>query len=426
MTSRPADFGIYSRGALALAVLLPLAALSVRGGSTLVFYSLVALSLAAAVDIRLRGSGGTGLRVAAPVACALALPLASTLLTAWSVAALPGSELEKSLRFLLAALLFVPLSMARPEWLRHMQWGLLAGSCSGSIVILCGVWSGQGRDLTDLGANYNAVTLANLTMLLGTAGLLTTPWTLTARPRIERGLKIAVFVLALCAVHLSETRSSWMLLPVLALVFVCGARQPLRTRIAMAAACAALLAALAVLLYFSNPRFALIAQETLLFLDGRLRDTSVGLRLQLWHASLEMFLQNPWLGIGPDNFRPALQALAREGVLTTYAATNFGEPHNDFLAALACNGVVGLLAILGLYGLPAWWFSRRIRDADRTVRVAARIGLLLCLGYAAFSLTEMMFRAMRSVPLYSVSMVLLASLARNAGTRARKDATVPA
>jgi len=426
MSTGTAVPGLYPRCALALSVLTPLAALPLRGSSTAVFYLFVLVSLAAAAHHRLRRFDGVAVRYPAAIACALALPLASTLLTAASVASLPGSEVEKSLRFLLALPLLVLLGMACPARLRHVQWGFIGGACTGAAIILSGAWTGHGRDLTSFGANYNAVTVANLTLWMGAAALLTWPWTLSSRPGIERAAKLLAFALSVCAVQVSETRSSWMLLPVLAFIIVHGMQLKRRSRATAALGCVALVAGAAVVIYFNNPRFSSIAREALLFFDGDLRNTSVSLRLQLWRASFEIFLNHPWLGVGPENFRLTLGQLATQGLITPYTAMYFGESHNDFLAALARNGIVGFLAISSLYALPAYWFCRRARDADRIVRTAAQLGLLLCLGYAAFSLTEMMFRNMRSVPLYSTLLVVLASMARGARPHRAETPAPPA
>lgn len=140
------------------------------------------------------------------------------------------------------------------------------------------------------------------------------------------------------------------------------------------------------------------------------RNTSVGIRLQLWHASWMIFQEAPVLGVGPRNFRAELAKLRDQGVVTPEVASGYGEPHNDFMAAMAGYGLLGLLSILLLYLAPAWVFLRRMASDDRVIRTGAQIGLLFCLGYCAFSLTEMMFRNMRSVPIYSATLVLLLAL----------------
>ncbi|SUV95361.1 membrane protein resembling polysaccharide polymerases [Bordetella holmesii] len=142
------------------------------------------------------------------------------------------------------------------------------------------------------------------------------------------------------------------------------------------------------------------------------RDTSTGIRMQLWHASWLMFKEHPLVGVGAPNFRDELARFEQRGIVTPRVAIDYGEPHNDYLAALACYGLIGLLSFLALYFVPALVFLRRLRSTDNLVREGARIGLLFTLGYAVFSLTEMMFRNMRSVPIYAITMVVLFALTR--------------
>jgi O-antigen ligase len=185
-----------------------------------------------------------------------------------------------------------------------------------------------------------------------------------------------------------------------------------RTRLAYVLGGLVVLVAAGFVIYAFNPRFTEIVGEVQEFLHGGPRDTSIGIRMQLWEASLHLFRQHPWVGIGFSNFHQALHNLVDQGLITDYVEAHFGEPHNDLVAAMVGYGTLGLLAMTALYWLPALWFYRRMGSLSPRVRVAARVGLLLCLGYPAFSLTEMMFRNMRSVPIYSTLLVILVSLAR--------------
>ncbi len=140
------------------------------------------------------------------------------------------------------------------------------------------------------------------------------------------------------------------------------------------------------------------------------RDTSLGIRYQLWKASWLMFKQSPLVGVGVRNFRPELEKLRQQNVVTGEVAEGYGEPHNDMLGALAGYGLLGVLSILALYLIPAAIFWRRSASDDPVVHVGSQIGLLFCLGYFVFSMSEMMFRNMRSVPIYALTVVVLYAL----------------
>ncbi len=61
----------------------------------------------------------------------------------------------------------------------------------------------------------------------------------------------------------------------------------------------------------------------------------LGIRMQLWHASWLMFLDHPVIGTGARNFRANLAELRDRGIVTPLVASDYGEPHNDLIAAMA-------------------------------------------------------------------------------------------
>ncbi|APX78935.1 hypothetical protein BUW96_20315 [Achromobacter insolitus] len=226
------------------------------------------------------------------------------------------------------------------------------------------------------------------------------------------------------ATWLSLTRSSWMLLPILAVVFLLGLRGwSTRHKGYCALAVSVVLIVSAVGIWNFSSRMQSVATELQGFSTSADRDTSFGIRLQLWHASLLMFQKSPVVGVGPSNFRNELLELQKQGVVSKEVVEGYGEPHNDLLAALSGYGLLGLLSILALYLVPAFVFLRRLASDDRVIRIGAQMGLLFCLGYCAFSLTEMMFRNMRSVPTYSLIVVALIALTTPRSADARRQAS---
>jgi O-antigen ligase len=65
--------------------------------------------------------------------------------------------------------------------------------------------------------------------------------------------------------------------------------------------------------------------------------------------------------------------------------------------------VLGGLGLVLLYIAPGWVFARRLRlgVTDRPSRLFAGAGLMICVGFAVFGLTEMMFRDMRTASFYA-------------------------
>ncbi|QVQ24520.1 O-antigen ligase family protein [Achromobacter deleyi] len=395
-----------------LVLLVPALALTSPVGGPAVLYLSALIALTALAMNAIKRYEPMEFGALWPMSLALLLPLACMLLTSAVRGVWSNSELEKLLRFALALPVLWVLLRAPQQWLKHVQWTILAGALAGSaLLIVTMTTSGRGA-MTEVGGRYNAVAFANMTLLFGGMTLLSLGWGASTRwPRIETGVKLLAVALTVYATWRSETRSSWMLLPILGLVFLLGLRNWRRRHkvYCALAVCVALVASAAAIWTFSS-RMQEISKDLHGFSTSADRDTSFGIRLQLWHASILMFEKSPIVGIGPSKFREELRELQTQGIVTQEVVDGFGEPHNDLLAALSGYGVLGLLSILALYLLPAAVFFRRLASDDRVIRVGAQLGLLFCLGYCAFSLTEMMFRNMRSVPTYSLIVVTLIAL----------------
>lgn len=339
---------------------------------------------------------------------AVAMLISSTYLGIWS-----SSEIEKLLRFALAVPVCWVLLRAPRGWLQHLQWSLLFGAFVGSIMLLVIVFTpGLGRNaVSDFGAQYNAVAFADLTMFFGLASFLTLPWKLSPWPRLEAALKIIAVPLTIYGVWVSQTRSSWGLIVVLGVVYLLTKRQwSVRTKLFFVGGMVAILTAIAVVSWYSKEsRWRIVLTDVNNYAQDE-RDTSVGIRIQLWKASWLMFKESPIVGVGGSSFRSELAKLEERGVVTKLVSMEFGEPHNDMLGALAAYGLLGLLSMLALYLIPAAIFWRRSASDDPVVHVGSQIGLLFCLGYFVFSMSEMMFRNMRSVPIYALTVVVLYAL----------------
>lgn len=405
-----------------LVLLMPALALTSPVGGPAVLYLSALIALTAIAINAVKRYEPMDFQALWPMALALLSPLVCMLITSSVKSVWSNSELEKLLRFALALPVLWLLLRAPQRLLRHIEWTVLAGALAGSILLITMMLTGGRGAVVEVGGRYNAVAFANMVLLFGGMTLLSLGWGPGSRwPRLETGLKVLAAALAVCATWMSETRSSWMLLPILGLVFLLGLRNwRRRHKVYCALAVSVALVVSAAAIWTFSSRMQEITHDVQGFATSANRDTSFGIRLQLWHAAILMFEKSPVVGIGPSKFRDELRVLQGQGIVTQEVVDGFGEPHNDLLAALAGYGVLGLLSMLTLYLLPAAIFFRRLASDDRVIRVGAQMGLLFCLSYCAFSLTEMMFRNMRSVPTYALITVTLIAL-----TTARPVLRVP-
>ncbi|WP_459616164.1 O-antigen ligase family protein [Bordetella sp. 2513F-2] len=391
--------------------LMPVLLLTSGGGSQL-FYMLAVASLAvvamqpAQAWQRLRPYRGTVLWLCLPLAAAV---LSQVLNAEWR-----GSEVERGARVsLIFPLLLAALLALDAQILRWAMAGLAAAGVASAVVVLQLIWPDFGRPLTP---QYNAVTYGNMMLFMAVVTAYGIAWPLGSRPRAERAIKIAAATFTFAGFVLTQTRTGWMAVPVFAaigLLLMRRLRHPVRD-LAVLAGVVAVVAVLGA----SSPALRERVQQGFEEVHqcqtvDRTANTSMCIRLQLWRATWDMFVSQPWSGMGSGpRFSEELRQRVSSGEVSRYVADNFGEPHNDMLLALASHGILGGLGLLAMYLAPAWLFLQRLRqwDAPPGARAAAAMGLALCLGFCIFGVTELMFRGMRSVGFYVVLLAWMMAL----------------
>lgn len=75
-------------------------------------------------------------------------------------------------------------------------------------------------------------------------------------------------------------------------------------------------------------------------------NTSIGLRLHFWEVSLAIAKKHPFIGVGTGDFQMAYAEVNRV-VSPGLVATD--NPHNQYVLVLCQFGIIGLLALLGIF-----------------------------------------------------------------------------
>ncbi|WNH48313.1 O-antigen ligase family protein [Stenotrophomonas aracearum] len=322
-----------------------------------------------------------------------------------------GSEVEKAVRFLTVGLILAAALRVPRHILAHATLGLLGGIWYAVINVAWLVLSTGERPATQ---QFNAVTYGDLTLLFSMIAFLLLGLRVTRFRRIEFALKLVSGIAGVAAFLATQTRGGLLAIPFFLFIamLVQGRRM---NRLKLLAA--ALLLGMAGLIVASDAsmrqRIHLGVSEFDQCQVAHLSDTSVCIRLQLWSAAGHMIRSEPVFGVGGgDRFREELAKLADAKQVTPTVARDFGETHNDLLYFLATYGVLGGLGLVLLYIAPGWLFARRLRldVTDRPTRLFAGAGLMICVGFAVFGITEMMFRDMRTASFYATWMACFLAL----------------
>ena len=135
--------------------------------------------------------------------------------------------------------------------------------------------------------------------------------------------------------------------------------------------------------------------------DDQIRGTSIGSRFEMWQASLDIFLENPIVGVGWGNFQESAEELVNQGK-RNQSAGDWDHPHNQFLSAMVSGGVLALIAVILLFLVPAKIFYTACKAPDRSLDAQrmALAGLTLVVGFAVFNLSESFLERSRTVSFY--------------------------
>jgi len=324
-----------------------------------------------------------------------------------------GGDIERAVRIFMGTtvILAACLSM-KPDWLKHSIWGFIAGVIGGTGTLMWASWPHFTRPNMD---QYTTVGYSNLLLLLSVIVLFSLGWQLTRFKRTEQIFKILTVMIGLIGVVIAETRSSWVAMPFFIVIGILLIRSSMSIKRLILLGTVAI--TLTVSAFFANPTLLARSQQGVKeYIECRsttpLADTSVCIRIQLWRASWHMFKANPLLAnAGSARFEEKLEQLHQQGIVSAITKSEFGEPHNDLFHALANYGLMGLLAVLLIYLVPTVMFTIRLSTRfTREVRVAAAMGLAVCVGFMAFGLTEVMFRSMRMLSFYAVMVAWLLAL----------------
>ncbi|MFA9563194.1 MAG: O-antigen ligase family protein, partial [Acidimicrobiales bacterium] len=161
--------------------------------------------------------------------------------------------------------------------------------------------------------------------------------------------------------------------------------------------------------------------------DLGVRSTSIGARFEMWRSAAGGFRSEPLLGIGWGNLRGRFNADVDAGVRVPRIA-QYNHAHNQFISSTASGGIVGLVTLLALLGVPGIFFARALLDRDAATSALGAAGLIVVVGFALFGLTEAILEKASPAVFYATTVALLtAQLDRRArshsGSEAAPDAT---
>lgn len=328
----------------------------------------------------------------------------------------PGREYDAPLRFVLAipALLLLLAYPPRPAAL----WGGLAVGA-----ITSGLFAGwqilAGLDRAE--GHTNPIQYGNICLVLGVLCLAGQDWARSLpRPRPWQAFLGTGTGLGILGSIFTGSRGSWISLPFcLYALYKCHGgslgKRYVGTASLIVAGIFAMLYALPGTGVKSRVDSA-IAETHAYFKSGN-SDTSSGARLEMWRMGWIIAAEHPWIGWGKAGYMQRNAELIQAGAVGAVTGLH-SHLHNEFLDALVKRGVLGLAATLALFLMPLALFARRAQHPDAQARPYAIGGVLLCVSYIVFGLTQAFLTHNNGVMILAFMLAILWAMSRSYDRRA--------
>lgn len=357
-------------------------------GRRVSFYMLL-LCAFACIAYRIKPGGltfGDVLRKYWPLNLAMAAMLIGVLLQQLVHGEFAFKPIEKALEFAVFPLIMWPLLLLSGRQLRILQWGWMIGAALSSVALYIAM---QGGDIRVNGVISNPlIPFSDLTILLGFLALISIGWDEPAGKWLT-AVKILTWCATIYASYISGTRGGWVAIPFFMIIAISIlGKFRMRHKVLVSLAAMIAIAATMATLPYTRSRMELAYSEVVGYQNSNA--TSVGVRLQLWEVSWNIFRDHPILGVGAAGYGQEVKRLAAAGRLSPEAGFSL-HAHSDFMQALATLGAYGALATLALYAVPGIYFMMLARTPDGKQRATAGMGLAVSAGFLIYGLTDTLF-----------------------------------
>ncbi len=390
-----------------LLLIYPTLMLAIKGGMNVVLLSILLLALAAWL-VRPIGMNAVMWRYewaiysASMFAMAAAIFISQTFHQNYT-----AHPHDAASRYWLAIPVFLLLQRLRMNTFTVLQFAFPVAAVSG-FLLARDIGGRSGIDTLDL------IHFGDFELILGVLSLFSINWFRHDQPLL-RILKILGCIAGLAASLASGSKGGWLAIPVFIAIFFYFKMDRISLKMVATSLVSAMLA-IAIANFSSatfHQRVDKLANDVATFDQGN-RDTSFGVRWQLYKAAVDVFSRHPIFGVGPEGFKLEMKPMVDAGRITPDAARlGRGEVHNDILSKAAGMGVFGLLAILAIYFVPFGLFWRATRSEVWVVKRTGILGVTFVSGFSVFGLTVEVLNLTMATAFYSFTVAVLLAACYN-------------
>lgn len=300
-------------------------------------------------------------------------------------------ELDRPSRFILVlpVLLLLLKSAGREQWL---WFGTIIGAIG---AFALAVYERKVLGFVRAQGSEHPIMFGNTGMLLGLLSFVSATFFLANKRYICLALAVFAGLCGIGASVLSASRGGWVALPLIGFFLLWQSRLLLGKKLVWSVCIAStLLVGSAVLLPQTGIKSRIVEaiSDVNHYSDGSNKATSVGLRFEMWKASLSMFEESPLVGVGQYGSVAVKERLVAEGAILQ-DVLDYSHSHNEYINALGLTGIVGFIFLMSVYLIPLRLFLKKMRQYPNNwnIRSYAMAGALVPMCYMDFGLSQVMF-----------------------------------
>ena len=204
-------------------------------------------------------------------------------------------------------------------------------------------------------------------------------------------LVILFGIFGVLASLLSFARGGWVGIPILLLILIFLYRHLLSKKLLLLGGIT-FLCIISVVLTVNNKfvnRLSEAQYELKLYLSGDDKVSSIGERLDMWKIGSKAFLERPISGWSLKELDYYKKDLADKDVVTK-ASISFSHLHNQFIDESVKKGIVGGVAILGVFFLPLYVFytKQKNKQNNKRIKFITTLGIVHILSTMSYCVTQ--------------------------------------
>ena len=204
-------------------------------------------------------------------------------------------------------------------------------------------------------------------------------------------LVILFGIFGVLASLLSFARGGWVGIPILLLILIFLYRHLLSKKLLLLGGIT-FLCIISVVLTVNNKfvnRLSEAQYELKLYLSGDDKVSSIGERLDMWKIGSKAFLEHPISGWSLKELDYYKKDLSDKNIVTK-ASISFSHLHNQFIDELVKKGIVGGVAILGIFFLPLYIFYTKQKNNknNKRIKFITTLGIVHILSTMSYCVTQ--------------------------------------